>query len=72
MIIEVALTATNRQTRASHHDARRPLRVKYEQKLQKYSDVAQTLGYRLTFNIMPMNYYYIEKHVLDLYYYYKR
>ena len=47
MIIEVASSATDGQTRANHHDVRRPLRVRYEQKLQKYSNEAQTLGYRL-------------------------
>ena len=47
MIIEVALTATSGQTRTSHYDTNRPLRVRYDQKIQKYANVAQAIGYRL-------------------------
>ena len=47
MLIEVVLTATDGQTITSHHDTYCPLRIRWEQNLQKYSNAAQTLGYRL-------------------------
>ena len=47
VIIEVALTATSGQTRTSHYDTNRPLRVRYDQKIQKYANAAQAIGYRL-------------------------
>ena len=47
VIIEVAITATNGQTRNSHYDTTRPLKVRYDQKIQKYANAAQALGYRL-------------------------
>ena len=47
MIIEVALTATDGQTRTSHYDTNRPLRARYDQKIQKYVNAVQAIGYRL-------------------------
>ena len=47
MIIEVALTATDGQTRTGHYDTNRPLRARYDQKIQKYINAAQAIGYRL-------------------------
>ena len=47
VIIEVALTATSGQTRTSHYDTNRPLRVRYDQKIQKCANAAQAIGYRL-------------------------
>ena len=47
VIIEVAVTATNGQTRTSHYDTNRPLKARYDQKIQKYTNAAQALGYRL-------------------------
>ena len=59
----MALTATDGQTRTSHHDACRPLRIRYEQKLEKYSNAAQTLGYRL----IPCGFSYADQihHVIE-------
>ena len=47
MIIEVAVTATNGQTRTSHYDTKRPLKARYDQKIQKYANAAQAIGCRL-------------------------
>ena len=54
VIIEVALTATDGQTRTSHYDTNRPLRARYDQKTQKYANAAQALGYRLILNTMRL------------------
>ena len=47
MIIEVALTATSGQTRTSHYDTSRPLKARYDQKIQKYANAAHAVGCRL-------------------------
>ena len=47
VIIEVAVTATNGQTRTSHYDTSRPLKARYDQKIQKYANAAHAVGCRL-------------------------
>ena len=47
VIIEVAVTATNGQTRTSYYDTSRPLKVRYDQKIQKYANAAHAVGCRL-------------------------
>ena len=46
-----------------NHDTYRPLRIGWEQKLQKYSNAAQTLGYRL----IPCGFSYADQihHVIE-------
>ena len=41
------MTATNGQTRRSHYDTSRPLKIRYDQKIQKYANAAHAVGCRL-------------------------
>ena len=41
------MTATNGQTRRSHYDTSHPLKIRYDQKIQKYANAAHAVGCRL-------------------------